>query len=827
MNIIKRPLLCGCLVLIAVIVLIQGLVDSPPWEPQLPREFTGQPVTVTGRVYEKEVRTLYGQEILYLYLQSVTVLSDTGSGDKGSVPDFSEFKIKEKLICQLAADQAAWESASAGNRTAEGAGSLTALEEQICLGSRVAVCGELELYSHATNPGEWDSADYYLITGVAGRLKQAQLLGSDGGRWRRREELRRCRTWLKNRLCQALPEQEASVLARMLLAEKYGMNQEIKELYQNNGISHVLAISGLHITLLGMGLYRLLRRCSCPIAPAAIAGGGVILLYGGMIGWGISAVRAIGMYLIRMLGEVWGRHYDMLTAMGVLAAGMVCCNPRLVYHSGFLLSFGAVAGMGVVYPALEKLVPGRRKGMRKYAGNRGKNGAQELRAALMTQLAQGLLASLSITLATLPIQLHFFYQIPVYGTLLNLIVLPLMGLLLSGGLVLMALPGAVPVQWGVRGILALYEGLCRLAERLPGHLWITGRPDRWQIAVYYLLLAMALIVLKRWGRERGGTGQKENCESGRREGCKAVPSKGYNVKKLHSGIFCSCLLLAAAVILLARRWDKGFSLTVLDVGQGDCICVRTGQGRTYLFDGGSSSRSNVGEYVLLPYLKSQGIDRVDGIFVSHGDQDHVNAVKELLTDSEGIQLDTLYLPQIAQPLPEALEELAALAREADCRVVYLSQGMGWQQGDFRLTCLWPIAGYVGESNASSACYLLEEGEFKVLLTGDIEGEGEEAMAGYLQALAISSVDVLKVAHHGSRYSTSDSFLQTVSPRLALISAGRDNSYGHPHAELLTRLETAGCLILQTPESGAITVRTRGEKGSCKEEVFFYYGKAIK
>lgn len=810
MNKVKRPLLCGCLVLIAVIVLSQGLVAPPPWEPQLPRELTGQLMTVTGRVYEKEVRTLYGQEILVLYLQSVTVSSDTESGDKGSVPDVSEYNIKDKLICQLAADQAAWESASAEELKKDSAGWRNVPEEQICLGSRVAVRGELELFSHAANPGEWDSADYYLITGVAGKLKQAKLLGIDNRQWRLRERLRRCRSLLKERLRQALPDREASILERMLLGEKYGMDQEIKELYQNNGISHVLAISGLHITLLGMGLYRLLRRCNCPIVPAAIAGGCMILLYGGMIGWGISAVRAIGMYLIRMLGEVWGRYYDMLTAMGVLAAGMVCCNPRLVYHCGFLLSFGAVAGMGVVYPALVKLVPERRRRKGKYAGNPGKCGAQEPGAALMTQLTQGLLASLSITLATLPIQLYFFCQIPVYGTLLNLIVLPLMGLLLSGGLVLMALPGAVPVQWGVRGILALYEGLCRLAEQLPGHLWITGCPGWWQITGYYLLLAAAVIVLKQFGRKEDGTGM---CQIG------SIAGKNY------IWTCCSCLLLSMAVILLTRRWDNGFMLTMLDVGQGDCICVRTARGQNYLFDGGSSSRSHTGEYVLIPYLKHQGISRVDGIFLSHGDQDHVGAVKELLTDSEGIRLDTLYLPQIAQPLPETLEELAALAREADCRVVYLSQGMGWQQGEFRLTCLWPTEDYKGESNAGSACYLLQEGELRILLTGDVEGDGEEALTRYLQSLPMPSVDILKVAHHGSRYSTSDTFLQTVNPQLALISAGRDNSYGHPHAELLARLEAAGCRTLQTPKSGAITVRVRSRKGINKKE--FYVAPFLK
>lgn len=546
-----------------------------------------------------------------------------------------------------------------------------------------------------------------------------------------------------------------------------------------------------------MGLYRLLRRCGCLIVPAAVAGGCVILLYGGMIGWGISAVRAIGMYLIRMLGEIWGRHYDMLTAMGVLAAGMVCRNPRLVYHCGFLLSFAAVAGMGVLYPALAKLLTEKKKGKRNYTGDRGKCRAQELGAALMTQLVQGLLASLSVTFATLPIQLYFFYQLPVYGMLLNLMVLPLMGLLLSGGLTLMVLPGTVPVQWGVRGILALYEGLCRLAEQLPGRLWITGRPCRWQIAVYYLLIAAAFFVLERRnqkGSQCGGAEPEKEKTFGR----------GGKRRQLTCG--GSLLLMAVAVLLLTRQWDRDFCLTVLDVGQGDCICVRSGQGHVYLFDGGSSSRSQAGEYVLIPYLKSQGISRVDGIFISHGDQDHINAVKELLADREGIRLDILYLPRTAPVLADDLAQMEELACEAGCRVEYLSQGMGWQQGDFRLTCLWPTAGYAGESNAASACYLLEKGDFRVLLTGDVEGEGEQALIRYLQTLNVSSVDVLKVAHHGSRYSTSDTFLQTVRPRLALISAGRDNSYGHPHAELLERLESADCRILQTPESGAITVK---------------------
>lgn len=825
MKRIKRPLLCGCLMLIAVIVLYQRLADPPPWEPQLPRTLEGRLVTVTGQVYDKEVRTLYGQEVLFLYLRSITVSSDTESGDGESVPDISEQKINDRLICRLAVDQAACPNTSDSDLSRQ-ENMVSALERQICLGSRIAVQGKLELYSHATNPGEWDSASYNLITGVAGQLKTAQLLGTDGGKWRIREWLYRCRVWLVGRLYQALPQTEASILARMLLGEKYGLDQEIKELYQNNGIAHILAISGLHITLLGMSLYRLTRRCGCPIVPAAIAGGCVILLYGSMVGWGISAVRAIGMYLIHMLGEIWSRQYDMLTAMGVLAAGMVCRNPRLVYHCGFLLSFGAVAGMGWLYPVLQKSLSDGviERAIRRERSKGYKAGCRLKGLILLQGLTKSLMASVCITLATLPVQLYFFYQIPVYGTLMNLLVLPLMGVLLAGGLTLMFLPITLPVRWGVMGILSLYEGLCHVAEALPGHLWITGRPGWWQIAGYYGLLTVAFNLWK----------QRCNAESqpiGAFSGMKTVPTSRTENRRKRGIVFrmalrigglassvsgkwrnkFSVLILTTAVIFLTRHFDSGFSLTMLDVGQGDCVCVHTSRGQNYLFDAGSSSRSRVGEYVLVPYLKHQGISTLDGIFLSHGDLDHVSAIREVLEDSQGIRVKTLYLPMLAEPLPELFGELEALAREMDCKIVYLSQGMGWQQGNFRLICLWPRAGYAGESNAGSACYLIEDGNFEALLTGDAEGEGERELTAYLQNMSLSGLDVLKVAHHGSRYSTSEALLQAAAPRLALISAGRDNSYGHPHGETLQRLEKAGCVTLQTLESGAITVHYRHSK----------------
>ena len=219
---------------------------------------------------------------------------------------------------------------------------LKNLESIPPLGCRMEVVGEWSPFFHATNEGEFDTANYYALQGVVGTLKNGRIKKIDQNKWPIREALYDLKQQLICNLYKAFPEKEAAILAKMLLGDGSGLDKEIKDLYQNNGIVHILSISGLHITLLGMGFYQGLRRLTMPIIPSAFLGGVVILLYGMMTGFGVSACRAIGMYLIRMLGEIWGRTYDMLTAMGVLAISMLLENPLLSYHSGFLLSFSSL-----------------------------------------------------------------------------------------------------------------------------------------------------------------------------------------------------------------------------------------------------------------------------------------------------------------------------------------------------------------------------------------------------------------------------------------------------------------------------------------------------
>lgn len=742
----RRPLLYGCIILFIILAQLTQWMNPPPWN-ACNTGWEGEEVSLLGQVCKKEYRVNNGEEKIIIYLDSV-YYSEEEDFSSLQVNDYSK-KLSEinpfnKVICEL-------------NISALPAGDFVPV-----LGNKVIVQGKWQNFQGATNPGEFDAAHYYAIEGIGGRLQDTVLLAADESCWKIRECLFKLRQhWLRN-LYQAMPQKEASVLAKMLLGDGSGLDKELRNLYQSNGIVHILSISGLHISLLGMGLYKLLRRITLPLIPAAILGGILIFSYGLMTGFGISACRAVGMYLIHMLGEITGRTYDMLTAMGVLAMTLLLDNPLLAYHSGFLLSFTSVCGVGMLTPLLQFPQEWFQK-------KPGQNAVIFFFKKLLEKGASGFSASLGVTLFTLPIQLFFFFKIPVYSVFVNLCVIPFMSIVMVVGLLIMMFPGfsfLCPIEVG---IFSWFEWLCRSFEQLPGHTLVVGRPEIGKIIVYYLILMVILLLGRRM--------------------------KHY--------ISISGVMGLVLFLLLPRT--HGMEIYMLDVGQGDCICVRTEDNQCFLFDGGSSSRQKVGEKVIRPFLEYQGIRKIHGVFLSHEDADHYSGILELL-EEEKIPIDNVFLPNIA-----ALDTFCEkLQQNSNVTIQRVQRGDRWQVGEVSLLCLHPPKTYQSEDNAQSACYLLRYGDFSMLFTGDVEGEGEALLLEELKRCGLGQVTVLKVAHHGSKYSTTEAFLKQLQPSVALISCGRKNSYGHPHPETLERLEDVGSEILTTPEYGAITVEVGEE-----------------
>ncbi|MDE5589355.1 MAG: DNA internalization-related competence protein ComEC/Rec2 [Acetatifactor sp.] len=786
----KRPLFAVAVAVVAVVWagLAAGWYDDPPpeWTDRLnveqnaPGQYTSEQSAswyVTGQVCRKENDKIW--------LQSV-IIND-------SIP------YEEKLICELT---------DGGTGISLGSISLGS----ISLGSRVTVSGIFAPFSVAANPGEFDTAAYYRSLGAGGRLRKVSVLRQSEECWKVKEALYQAKLYLKERLYRVFPEREATVMCALLLGEKGDTDSDLKELYKRNGILHILSISSLHITIIGMSLYRLLRRTGLPIVPSAVAGAVVLVLYGMMTGFSVSACRAIGMYLIRMFGEICGRTYDMLTALGILAAAMTLANPHYLQNAGFLLSFSAVMGIGAVYPAL---VPKEYPVHPKFYGE---NPLLLLWKSLLRKLKYAVLANLSITLATLPVQLWFYYEVPVWGTALNLLVLPLlMPALITGFLSLV--PGLGGLGALDRLVLWWYEAACRFFDKMPIGVWNPGRPEVWQIVVYYVVLVCALI-LSKVAREIARSDR-----TGQISGFALMLVRAVCKGKDKAAVCwitgaLQGVILAVAILVLAIRPGAQNRVIFLDVGQGDCCLVQTESGVNYLFDCGSSSRSKVGQYVLLPALKYYGIHKLDGIFLSHPDTDHMNGILELLELAEDNHLTVgqLILPAVeeAARIKEFGEILAAVeamhqSRDGGVRVAWLGAGDRWDCGDVRFLCLNPRKGCsaAGE-NAYSECIYGDFGSFSLLLTGDVEGEGEKALVAELQSREINSVTMLKAAHHGSRNSTSSEFLKQLHSQAVVISCGQNNRYGHPHEELLKRLEEAGSHVFRTDQGGAVILWTDGE-----------------
>ncbi len=786
---VKRPLFAVCAFLVAVawLRLMSGGYDSPP-DGTLSLRQTEQrtALCVVGQVCKKEEQKIW--------LQSVSVESISNKDQIGQNQTEQEKSniYQEKLICEFTAEDVA---------------------DELPLGAWVMVSGSFQAFSEPSNPGEFDAFSYYRSLGVGGQLKKAVLLDRSGGRWMIREAMYRLRLWLHERLYSVFPEREASVMAALLLGEKTNTDKELKNLYKRCGILHILSISSLHITIIGMSLYKTLRRTGLPIAPCAVAGAVLLLLYGFLTGFSVSACRAIGMYLIRMFGEICGRTYDMLTAVGILAAVMVLYRPFYLENTGFLLSFSAVLGIGALYPAMA----GKRSPVRpRYYGE------PRLRLWLRRMLQafrMNALSSLAATLATLPVQLWFFYEAPVLAVVINLLVLPFMKPMLIAGLFSL-IPGFGVAGILDRGILWWYETLCGLFDGLSFGSWNPGRPQQWQMIIYYMALG-GIVLLGRRRRRGGGEGNEgkaEGCRSGRSKGIEGKSSRDGRIRRVSVGVWQAVLTAAAVAIFLIHPAARN-QVIFLDVGQGDCCLIRTEAGHNYLFDCGSSSRKKVGEYILLPALKYYGITALDGVFVSHPDVDHMNGIQELLelAADNHLTIKSLVLPAVEQSARQ--EQFGELLGAADgmnegrktkqtTRIVWVSAGDAWESGSVRFLCLHPEReSRTINENAYSECFYVDFVDFTLLLTGDVEGSGEEALLEELQRRRIGQLDLLKTAHHGSRNSTTEELLQQLHPGTAVISCGSNNRYGHPHAELLNRLESAGVKWFCTKDYGAIIVET--------------------
>lgn len=626
-------------------------------------------------------------------------------------------------------------------------------DERFHEGEKVSFCGTVVPFSMQSYPGGYDENLYLLENGYACKLylNEMNLIGNDTAF---PSVFARARASVSALLEQLLPAEESGIMKAVLMGEKDDIPAESYTLYAKAGVVHILCISGLHLSILALyiaffvekGLGKS-RRTSALVTILAVF---AFLLF---IKASPSSCRAALMITIIMLGRACYRLPDALNSIAIAAFLLLLYQPLYFFHAGFQLSFLTVLGIWFGVGRME----------RKKKKDRGR----------LDWLKESFLVSVYASLFSYPAVAYYFSSVSLVGLLANLVIVPLSAVLLGCGLLCVLLgaiflPAGIFAAGSVYAILQLFRWICTALIRLPFAYILVGCPSYLTIVLYYVLLFYIFIY-------------------GNKKGSWMVGAA------ISAALFCA--------VFENPLFRKENTIAFLNVGQGDAAVLSTYDGKTYLVDGGGKFGQefgqNVGKKVLLPYLDYLGASSLEGAFLSHPDSDHMTGLLEVLETKPTKQM---YLSDYTFAENEQTAFLKEKVEKYNIPLYTVKTGDSSADGAF--SCLYPTGHTLGtdEKNSGSMVLRYTYGGASVLFTGDIGAEEEQSLL--TQSI---SADILKVAHHGSKYSSDAAFLEKVSPKAAIISCGANNLYGHPHEETINRLKRTEAEIFRTDEDGSILV----------------------
>ena len=571
---------------------------------------------------------------------------------------------------------------------------------------------------------------------------------------------------LKAGIDAAFPEDMAGFVRALVTGNRDNLTDEFTTSLERAGLSHTVAVSGMHLAFLSGLLTRLLGRGRRSTALLTILW---VVLFCGIAGNTPSVLRAAVMILLLQFAPLLGRERDGPTSLAVALLLLLWVNPFSATHIGLQLSFTAVAGILLVSDQVQSWLL-----KRLHLDKRAKNRREKLLRAVPYFAASTISATLGASVLTIPLVAFHFNIVSLISPLSNLLTLWAIGWLFVGGLVTGLLAGLWP---GGAAVLAL--PLTALGRYLQ---WIIGLVSRPALAalplesVYYrawvvLLYALLLVSIRAKGR-----------------------------RPVWMPLAAGTAALALAVALTRASFYLGeMAVVVLDVGQGQSVLVRTGSFLT-LVDCGGDSRDDPGD-VAANYLQSLGCGGVDLLVVSHYHDDHANGIPQLL---RRVRVGEIALPDVEEDAPLRAEIVSA-AEAQGIALRFVQEDIRIEAGEGRRLSLFAPMAERGTANELGLTLLASSGELDVLITGDMEREGELEL---VKTVELPRVEVLVAGHHGSGTSTTPELLEAARPELALISVGLNNKYGHPDWDTLVRLDNIGTKIYRTDLYGTLEVQLR-------------------
>jgi len=660
-------------------------------------------------------------------------------------------------------------------------------------GDRVACLAKLKAIRNFNNPGGFNYQRYMAFRGIKASAylsKEAFLVKLHAPRtgWLA-EGLKGARGAVSSLIERVPPQDARGLLEALIIGDRSAISAETREVFNRAGISHLLAISGLHIgmvaTLAFFAFRYLLARSQRILLAAWVTRGAALMsalpvvAYGLLAGMSPPTQRAVIMVMAFLIALLLEREHDTINTLAVAALVILIINPTALFEISFQLSFVAVFAILYMLRKLPFVL--------------------KLRSGPLTmwkRLALFLLVSAAAILGTLPLTLYYFNQTSLIGLFTNCLLVPLVGFLVVplGLLAVFFLPVAPTGSlWIMEAAVALMQGALSLAalfSKCPFAAVKTVTPSLLEIGLYYAL-AWAL----------------------------------FNFRQTR---LAKAMLLGITVVALAdgaywaeRRFGNDeLRVTFIDVAQGSAALLELPGGACMLVDGGGfyDNRFDVGARIVAPFLWHKKIATVETLVLSHPNSDHLNG---LLFVAKHFNVERVWMNQEEVP-SQPYQDFLKIISEKNTRIVGLDRlSIPQTINGIRFQVLYPPKDFLERKtqdlwrtpNNNSLVLQVAFDKVSFLLPGDIEAEGEKELS-HLAASALKST-VLLVPHHGSKTSSTPAFLKYVDPTIAVISAGYKNMFGFPHEKILKRYKFQGCQIFRTDQGGAITVTTDGAHLSVK------------
>ena len=617
-------------------------------------------------------------------------------------------------------------------------------------GDSLYIEGEFKQPEEARNYKGYYYKQYLKTKKIIGtvELEKAKILKSSNGSF-----IHNIQKYIRDTINGTLTDEEGNLLLAILLGDKDKLSEDIQESFKTSNLSHMLAVSGAHVSYIILGLTYVLQNSIIGKKNGKIVCIIFLLAFMAITNFTPSVTRACIMAILTLFSSIIYRKSDVYTNISVVALITLIFNPYSLLDLGFQLSYGGTIGIIIFIKRIQE---------------------KKSNSKVINYIKQMALVSIYANIIIIPIMMYHFNTVSFTFIISNIMASPILGIIvITGFLFIIASITVKPltrlIAIFIKPILSILIKISQICSKLPFSNILVVTPYMFNVISYYAIILYCI-------------------KSKKNNKCKII----------------ICLLIVLILInFIIYIFPQKLRIFFIDVGQGDSTLIITPDKKTVLIDGGGSDSFDVGKKVLLPYLLDRRILKIDYVLISHFDTDHCGGI---LTIMEKVKVKNIIISEQAEH-SENYERFKKLMIHKKIRLIEVKKGDKIKIGRYsEFKILFPTSRLLSENplNNNSIVAQFNYNNFKMLFTGDIEKLAEQQILKTEKAEI--RADILKVAHHGSKTSSIPEFIKAVRPKIALIGVGKNNTFGHPNQQTIKNLENIKCRIYRTDLQGEIIIK---------------------